>query len=80
MLENFLFIGIIIIGLISGYLVKYLRKIKLFNFMNNVDCNLLYTFISILLVSVLIVVFINPCAILINESVLEYFKQQIKYY
>lgn len=66
------FIGIIIIGLISGYLVKYLRKIKLFNFMNNVDCNLLYTFISILLVSVLIVVFINPCAILINESVLEY--------
>ena len=66
------FFGTILIGLACGYLIKYFRKIKLFNFMDNVNCNLLYTFISILLMSVIIILFINPCAILLNESVLNY--------
>lgn len=66
------FIGSLLVGLGSGYLIKFLRNSKLFNFMDNANCNLLYTSISILLVCVATVVFINPCAVLLNESVLEY--------
>lgn len=66
------FIGMLLIGLGSGYLMKYLKKLKLFNFMDNANCNLLYTFISILVISLLTVFFINPCAALINQSVIEY--------
>lgn len=66
------FIGMLLIGLGSGYLMKYLKKLKLFNFMDNANCNLLYTFISILVMSLLVVFFINPCAALINQSVLDY--------
>lgn len=66
------FFGTVLIGLGSGYLIKFFRKIKLFNFVDNVNCNLLYTFISILITSILIVLFINPCLLLINQGVLEY--------
>ena len=66
------FIGALLIGLGSGYLMKYLKKLKLFSFMDNANCNLFYTFISILVISLLIVVFVNPCAALINQSILEY--------
>lgn len=66
------FFGTVLVGLATGYLIKYFRKVKLFNFIGNVNCDLLYTFVSILLMSIVIVLFVNPCAIILNESVLEY--------
>ena len=66
------FFGSLLVGLGSGYLVILLKKLKLFDFLNNSNKNLLYMFISILLISVITVVFINPCVGLINQSVFEY--------
>lgn len=66
------FFGSLLVGLGSGYLINLLKRLKLFSSLSESNSNLLNTFISILLISVVTVVFINPCATLLNHSVFDY--------
>ncbi len=66
------FFGALIVGLVSGYLILLLKKLKLPFYLSNYKNKILNCFIGIILISLLVMLIINPIALFINESVLNY--------